>query len=412
MNLVYNFSLYFAYFLLKIIALFNKKINLFIEGRKNSFSKLKTISKEDKVIWFHAASLGEFEQGRPIIEKIRKDYPDYKIILTFFSPSGYEIRKDYPLVDIVCYLPFDTRANMQRFIQQIHPKMSIIIKYEFWPNLLDQLKKQNVPTILISGIFRKKQLFFKWYGTFFKNKLQAFDHFFLQNKTSKNLLQSIGFQNITLNGDTRFDRVYTILKQDNTIEAIAKFKNNNYTLVAGSTWPEDEKLLVYYINNFAKKDEKFIIAPHTINPYSIGTLRKQLRKKTILFSESQGVDLEEFQILIIDNIGMLTKIYSYADVAYVGGGLATGLHNILEPATYGVPIVFGGKKYKNFQEAKDLLRQRSVTIVTDKEEICNTFVTIKTDFELRKTMGIGNQNYIKHNLGATEKIFHYLKNIL
>lgn len=412
MNFLYNLLLFKASILLPILALFNKKIKLFVNGRKETFTKLNNIHKTDKVIWFHAASLGEFEQGRPIIEKLKEQYKNHKIVITFFSPSGYEIRKNYALADVICYLPLDTKSNVKKFIDKIHPDIAIIIKYEFWPNLLSELKKQQINTILISGIFRKKQSFFKWYGAFMRNKLNAFNHFYVQNEASKKLLSSIGFENATIAGDTRFDRVYDILKQDNNLSFISEFKDNTYTVIAGSTWKEDEKLLVNYINNHASVNEKFIIAPHNINEKQVKELQKSINKKTILYSEKELGDLSEHQVFIIDTIGLLTKIYSYADVAYVGGGLATGLHNILEPATFGVPIVFGGNKYKKFQEATDLLALRGVITVANIEDFSSTFTTLKNSSDLRVKLGSTNQKYISDNTGATKTIMQYLKTTL
>ncbi|CAM1359792.1 3-deoxy-D-manno-octulosonic-acid transferase [Tenacibaculum sediminilitoris] len=412
MNFLYNLLLSTVSLLLPVIALFNKKIKLFYEGRKETFSKLDSISKTDKVIWFHAASLGEFEQGRPIIEELKQGYKNYKIVVTFFSPSGYEIRKNYPLADVICYLPLDTKLNVKKFIKLVHPEMAIMIKYEFWPNLLSELKKQKIPTILISGIFRRKQSFFKWYGGFMRKKLTAFNHFFVQNQASKDLLNSIHLTNVTIAGDTRFDRVYTILQQDNSLDFISEFKNNHYTLIAGSTWKEDEELIVNYINNYASDDEKFIIAPHNIHQKQIKELQDSINKKTILYSEKENKELSEHQVFIINTIGLLTKIYSYADVAYIGGGLATGLHNILEPATYGIPVIFGGNKYNKFQEAIDLLKLGGVKTVVNANEFSSSFALLKAGKKLRKQMGNVNHNYISKNVGATKTIITYLKNIL
>ncbi|WP_440120653.1 3-deoxy-D-manno-octulosonic acid transferase [Tenacibaculum sp. Ill] len=412
MNFLYNLLLAIVSILLPIVALFNKKIKLFYQGRKETFSKLESISKTDKVVWFHAASLGEFEQGRPIIEELKELYSDYKIVVTFFSPSGYEIRKNYPLADVICYLPLDTKSNVKKFIKLVHPDVAIMIKYEFWPNLLSELKKHGAPTILISGIFRKKQSFFKWYGGFMRGKLTAFNHFFVQNETSKNLLNSIDFHNVTIAGDTRFDRVYDILQQDNSLEFISEFKNSQYTVIAGSTWKEDEELIINYINNNATDDEKFIIAPHNINQKQIKELQSLINKKTILFSEKEEKLLSNYQVFIIDTIGLLTKIYSYADVAYVGGGLATGLHNILEPATYGVPVIFGGNKYNKFQEAIDLVEIGGAKTVTNTNEFSSNFALLKSGKKLREQMGNVNHNYILKNVGATKTIITYLKNIL
>ena len=412
MKFIYNLSIHFVYFLLKIIAFFNKKIHLFIEGRKESFNKLSILTEKDKVIWFHTASLGEFEQGRPILEALKIQYPNHKIVVTFFSPSGYEIRKKYTQAAIVCYLPFDTQKNMKRFVKILHPEIAIIVKYEFWPNLLDQLKQQKINTILVSGIFRENQLFFKKYGGFMRKKLTAFNHFFVQNKTSKALLNSANFTNVTVSGDTRFDRVYTILQQDNSLDFIKDFTNNTYTVIAGSTWKEDEELLVHYINEHASENEKFIIAPHTIHPEKIKELKASIAKKTVLYSEKNKLSLHDFQVFIVYTIGILTKIYSYADVAYVGGGLATGLHNILEPATFGVPVIFGGNKYQKFKEACDLLQKGGASIVTDKKDLSDTLTTLKNNKVLRLSMGETNIQYIKHNIGATHKILDYIKDNL
>ncbi|MDX8553958.1 3-deoxy-D-manno-octulosonic acid transferase [Tenacibaculum sp. 1B UA] len=412
MNFLYNIFLFITSIFLPLIALFNKKIKLFYKGRKETFSKLASISKTDKVIWFHAASLGEFEQGRPIIQELKQSYKNYKIVVTFFSPSGYEIRKNYPLADVICYLPLDTKSNVKNFIKQVHPEMAIMIKYEFWPNLLSELKKQEISTILISGIFRKKQSFFTWYGSFMRKKLTAFNHFFVQNQTSKNLLNAVNFNNVTIAGDTRFDRVVDILQQDNSLDFISEFKNNQYTVIAGSTWKEDEELLVDHINNHATDDEKFIIAPHNIHQKQIKELQDAIHKKTILYSEKDGKTLSNYQVFIIDTIGLLTKIYSYADVAYVGGGLATGLHNILEPATYGIPVIFGGNKYNKFQEAVDLLELRGAKTVVNTNDFSSNFALLKSDKKLREQMGSVNHNYISNKVGATKTIVTYLKNTL
>ncbi len=412
MNVIYNCLLYIASILLHLIAVFSPKIKLFNTGRKDTFQKLESISKSDKTIWFHAASLGEFEQGRPVLESLRKSHSNYKIILTFFSPSGYEVRKNYPYADVVCYLPLDTKKNMSRFIQLVHPELAIIIKYEFWPNLLTTLHNKQIKTILISGIFRENQLFFKSYGRFMRNKLAAINHFFVQNNKSKELLNAIQIESVTVSGDTRFDRVHDILQQDNTLDFVAKFKQEKYCCIAGSTWPEDEELLVNYINKNSTSNEKFILAPHAIKGDQIEALKKSITKKTVLFSEKNHQPIEDFQVLIIDTIGILTKIYAYADVAYVGGGLATGLHNILEPAVFGIPILFGGNKYHKFQEAHDLLALKGVTIVTNKNDFYNTFVTIEQHDDKRIAMGETNRKYIMDNIGATKTILNYIEHVM
>ncbi|WP_442264489.1 3-deoxy-D-manno-octulosonic acid transferase [Tenacibaculum sp. ZS6-P6] len=410
MNFLYNILIHLAYYIIQCLSLFNKKLKLFVNGRKETFKKLASITSNDRVFWIHAASLGEFEQARPIIEKLKIKYPNHKIVVTFFSPSGYEIRKNYNLADIVCYLPFDTRRNVKRFIELVHPDLAIIVKYEFWPNLLNQLKKSNTKTILVSGIFRKDQLFFKSYGQWMRKFLHTFSFFFVQNESSKKLLNDINLENVNVSGDTRFDRVSEILDQDNTIEAIELFKNNTYTVVAGSTWKEDDECIVNYINNHAKKDEKFIIAPHNIDKNKIEELRNLILEKTILYSERNNVNLSDYKVLIVDNIGLLTKIYSYANTAYVGGGLATGLHNILEPATFGIPVVFGGNKHQKFQEAKDLMLLGGAKTILNTNDFSNIFVSLKKDINLRVTMGNINKKYIEDNIGATQNILYYIEN--
>lgn len=408
MLFIYNIFISIVYFLIKIIANFNPKLRLFVKGRAETFAALDKIQANDKVFWIHAASLGEFEQARPIIEELRKNYLNHKIVVTFFSPSGYEIRKNYDLADIVCYLPIDTYKNMKSFVGQIHPDLAIIIKYEFWPNLLHQLSKTQTKTILVSGIFRKEQIFFKSYGKWMGAFLSAFNHFFVQNDTSKALLNRLNYHNVSVSGDTRFDRVYTILEQDNSLDFIEDFKNNHYTLVAGSTWKEDEVLLVNYINSVAEDSEKFIIVPHNINHNSIQSLKDSILKKKILYSERNNVKLKDYQVLIIDAIGLLTKIYSFASVAYVGGGLATGLHNILEPATFGIPVVFGGNKYQKFNEAIALLELKGGVSIRNQKELNRILVSIKNDAQLRRDMGNCCNKYIRDHIGATPTILKYI----
>jgi 3-deoxy-D-manno-octulosonic-acid transferase len=408
---MYSILIWFVQIGLKGVALFNPKIRLFVNGRNEIFSKIASvISKNDKVIWMHAASLGEFEQGRPIIESIKENHPSKKIVVTFFSPSGYEIRKNYEVADVVCYLPLDSKRNMKRFVDLIKPELIIIVKYEFWPNLLFQLKKQQIRTVLISGIFREKQVFFKWYGSWFRKSLMAFDHFFVQDKDSKKLLNSINFNNVSISGDTRFDRVYEITKQNNKLNFVKEFVNNTYTVVAGSTWEEDEKILVNYINNSAAKDEKFIIAPHNINEQRIQELKRTIKKRTVLFSEKEEKNLEEYQVFIIDTIGILTKIYSYASIAYVGGGYTkSGIHNILEPATFGVPIVIG-PNYSKFKEAIDLVKNGACFSIESIEKLSVFLEKFYNDNKEREIAGDKAKNYVVSNLGATSKILNYLNN--
>ncbi|QMU65872.1 MAG: 3-deoxy-D-manno-octulosonic acid transferase [Flavobacteriaceae bacterium] len=405
MNL-YNSIAHFTFLFLKVYALFNAKIKLFVDGRKKTFQKLSVFRKKDKIIWFHTASLGEFEQGRPVIEEIKRKYSDYKILITFFSPSGYEIRKNYELADVVCYLPFDTKKKVSQFINVIRPKLAIIIKYEFWPNLLHELKRQAVSTLLLSGIFRKNQIFFTPFGKWMKNSLEAFDHFFVQDEASKKLLAFIHFNNVSVSGDTRFDRVTTILEQHHSIPSISTFKNHQYTVVAGSTWPEDEALLVRYIND--SEDEKFIIAPHNIHSAGIQKLTTAIQKKTLLFSEKDKYNLSEYQVLIVDTIGLLAAIYSYADTAYIGGGFKKGgLHNILEPATFGIPVVIG-PQFSKFKEAVDLVALKGCFSVKNQQELSSIFRQLKSDKKYRKETGDINQEYVRENKGATNIIMDYI----
>jgi len=415
MSFIYNFILLFASQLLKILALFSPKLNLFVEGRKSVFETLKNnIQEFDKTIWFHAASLGEYEQGLPVIEKVKEKYPQHKIVLTFFSPSGYEVRKNNTIADVTVYLPLDTISNAKQFLKVVHPEMVFFIKYEFWPNYLKQLKNQNIKTYLISGIFRENQAFFKWYGGFYRKALKTFTYFFVQNESSKLLLQSIGFENVKISGDTRFDRVVTILEKDNSLDYIAQFKNNQITIVIGSSWPKDEELLIQYIES-APQNVKFIIAPHNIYHNQILNLKSQISKKTLLFSEKEEMlkqvqhdNLEDFQVFIIDTIGILTKIYSYADIAYVGGGFGNpGVHNILEPATYGIPVVIG-PNYSHFSEATALVNLEGCMTIQNQTQLNEAFDLLIQNEDERFEKGHICSTFVQMNKGATE---HILNNI-
>lgn len=380
-----------------------------MQGRKQTFANLAALKDSENTIWFHAASLGEFEQGRPVIESFKEKYPNYKIVLSFFSPSGYEVRKEYELADVVCYLPLDTENNVKHFLDLVNPKMAVFIKYEFWPNFLLGLKKRNIPTILISGIFRKNQIFFKYYGGFMRGALKTFDYFFLQDDSSNELLKKLKLNNISVSGDTRFDRVHAILKQDNHLDFITEFQDQQYTIVAGSTWKEDEEFLVDYINNDALPNTKFIIAPHNIMTKDVENLQKAIQKSTVLYSSKAGKNLSEFQVLIVDHIGLLTKIYSVANMAYVGGGLGKGgVHNILEPATFGIPIVIG-PVYEKYKEVVDLVALKSCLVVSDQETFSTTFTLLQKDEFYRTQLGKINQEFIQNNVGATKMIMNYIQ---
>jgi 3-deoxy-D-manno-octulosonic-acid transferase len=408
MVFLYNLTVIIASYLLKGIALFSGKIKLFVDGRKTTFSTLEqNILPSDKTIWFHAASLGEYEQGLPVIEKVKEQYPKHKIILTFFSPSGYEVRKNNTIADATVYLPLDTKSNAEKFLRLTHPEMVFFIKYEFWPNYLNELKKQQIKTYLISGIFRKNQLFFKGYGGFYRNALKAFDYFFVQNESSKKLIQSIGFNNVKISGDTRFDRVSSILERNNTLDFIEDFKNNQITIVIGSSWPKDENLLINYINQ-SSENVKFIIAPHNIKQEQIQDLKKSISKPTVLFSEKENKNLSEFNVFIIDTIGILTKIYSYADIAYVGGGFGNpGVHNILEPATFGLPIIIG-PNYAHFAEATALVNIEGCISVSNYQELKEAFDLMLQNEDERLEKGHVCSTFVKMNKGATNAILKHL----
>lgn len=406
----YNLLVHLLAALLPLTALFSSKLKLFVQGRKSVWDTLTSkLQASDKTIWFHAASLGEYEQGLPVIEALKVNYPQHKIVLTFFSPSGYEVRKNNTIADVTVYLPLDTQSNAQRFIETIQPELVFFIKYEYWPNYLHILKKKAIPTYLISGIFRPNQAFFKFYGGFYRQALQTFDHFFVQNESSKKLLQSIGYSQCTVSGDTRFDRVVGILERDNQLDFIANFKNRQITLVAGSTWPKDEELLVYFINQ-APSDLKFIIAPHNIKAEQIASLQQRLQKPTVLFSEKEGKDLAPFNVFIIDTIGILTKIYSYADIAYVGGGFGhPGVHNVLEPATFGTPIVIG-PNYSHFAEATALVGLGGCTSIQNANELKETLDCWIQNEDERYEKGHICSTFVQMNGGATQTIINFITN--
>ena len=408
MFFLYNVLVTFAGFCIKILAAFNPKMRLFVDGRSTVFETLASkVSAEDKSIWFHAASLGEYEQGLPVMEKLKTNFPDHKIVLTFFSPSGYEVRKNNSIADVTVYLPLDTKFNAQKFIDLVHPEMVFFIKYEFWPNYLRELKNRKIATYLISGIFRKDQLFFRWYGGFYRAALDSFEHFFVQNTTSKDLLLQLGKSNVTVSGDTRFDRVSAILEKDNHLDFITEFKDNKLTIVVGSSWPKDEALLATFVNN-TSHSIKWIIAPHNIKAEQIQELEKSFAKKTILFSKKEGKNLWDYDVFIIDSIGILTKIYSEADIAYVGGGFGKpGVHNILEPATFGVPIVHG-PNYSHFAEATALVNLGGCEVISNEEQLKKTLDNLIQNTDIRAEKGHICSTFVKMNTGALGTILEYI----
>lgn len=410
MKLLYNIALYSAEFLLKILALFNNKIKLGVNGRRNTFRLLnEQLTANDKTFWFHCASLGEYEQGLPIFKSLRKEHPNHKIVLTFFSPSGYEIRKNTPVADVVLYLPMDTNTNAKRFVNTVKPELAIFVKYDIWPNYLSELKKRNSRALLISAVFRKEQPYFKFYGSIMRDALRTFEHIFVQNELSKSLLSALNFNNITVAGDTRYDRVSDQLLQDNTLAFIEQFKDGKLCIVIGSSWPEDEALFVAYINSVKSKNVKFIIAPHNIKNQQIDDFIGQLQKKTVLFSHKEGKNLSEYDVFVVNTIGILNNIYSYADIAYVGGAMGhTGLHNILEPAVFGVPILMG-KNYNKFPEAFQMIAHGGVISIKNSLELQSVLDELIENTKHRRELGNLNATYIKNHQGAVIQILHYIR---
>ncbi|MFI1771915.1 3-deoxy-D-manno-octulosonic acid transferase [Thalassobellus citreus] len=410
MGFIYNIGIHLTHFGLKCVAPFNSKIKKGTIGRSNTFETLKnSLNKNDKTLWFHCASLGEYEQGLPVFKELRKHYTNHKIILSFFSPSGYEIRKNTPIADVVVYLPLDTKKNAKQFLDIVSPELTVFVKYDIWPNFLNELKERKLPTVLISAAFRQNQSFFKFYGKQLRDALFAFNHIFTQNEVSKQLLESINYKNVTVSGDTRFDRVYSQLEQDNTLDFISEFKQNKLCIVAGSTWPEGEELFINYINSNASNDVKFIIAPHNIKSSQINNLKNKLKVKTILFSEKEAVNIAGANVFIIDTIGILTKIYNYADIAYVGGALGnTGLHNTLEPAVFGVPIIIGNNHSK-FPEAQALIDNQGMFSISNQADFDTILNKLIDNSDFCKESGSNNSEYIKDNIGAVNQILNYLR---
>ncbi|MBP6385167.1 MAG: 3-deoxy-D-manno-octulosonic acid transferase [Pseudarcicella sp.] len=410
-NIIYDTSIHIYGTVIKSVALFNNKAKLFVDGRKNWQSDLSDWKKQnnsDSIIWFHCASLGEFEQGKPLIEAFKKKYPESKIVLSFFSPSGYEIRKNFTGADYITYLPLDTYFNANTFIDILKPDMVFFVKYEYWYNYLTILQNKKIPTFLFSGIFRPKQIFFKWYGLFFKNILKKFSHLFVQNQSSVFLLNNIGINNVSVAGDTRFDAVWSNFQKSNQIEIVEKFKQTNKLFIVGSCWQEDFDVLLPFIND-NNSSIKFIIAPHEIKTDEIKKWRNKIQKKTFLYSESKVTNsLSDHQVLIIDNIGMLSSLYQYADLVWIGGAYKKGLHNTLEAAIYGLPLFWGDKNYIKFQEANDLLEKKCAFVIKNTEDLITTLNTLgeKNLFDIQKNAS----EYFKQNIGGTAKIMKHIEN--
>lgn len=403
---IYSIGIRFWGFLIWISSFFNDKAKLWIKGRKELIKQYQKAFKENykPVYWFHCASLGEFEQGRPLIEKLKSQKPDVGILLTFFSPSGYEIRKNYSLADWVFYLPLDIQREIKSIISIVNPKMVFIVKYEFWHHFITELNHKEIPIISVSSIFKPSQIYFKWYGIFFRNILKKVTYIFVQNSDSQILLSSINVDSL-LSGDTRFDRVKAICEQKKTLPIIEKFKSNQKLLVIGSSWVADLEIIAPVIESYLSENKlKLVIAPHEIDSPTLDKTQSLFHQKSILYSNAENENLESNKILIINNIGLLSSIYSYANFAYVGGAFGKGLHNILEPATFGMPIFFG-PNFSKFKEAVDLVNLEGAFSIKNKKEFKIKFEKALFDTDFRKKTSLISANYIRDNVGATEIIF-------
>ncbi|WP_321334507.1 glycosyltransferase N-terminal domain-containing protein [uncultured Bacteroides sp.] len=400
--MLYNLAIGIYDLLVHLAAPFSRKPRKMMKGHWVVYELLRQQMEKDVCyIWFHAASLGEFEQGRPLIEKIRTKYPEYKILLTFFSPSGYEVRKNYRGADIVCYLPFDKPRNVKKFLDIVNPRMAFFIKYEFWKNYLDELGKRRVPVYSVSSIFRKDQVFFKWYGGAYRHVLKDFDHLFVQNEMSKRFLARIDINRTTVVGDTRFDRVLQIREEAKELVVVDKFKGNMFTFVVGSSWGPDEDLLLEYFNNHPEM--KLIIAPHVIDENHLVEIIAKLKRPYVRYTRADEKNVEKADCLIIDCFGLLSSIYRYGDVAYIGGGFGVGIHNTLEAAVYGIPVVFG-PKYQKYMEAVQLIEAKGAFSIRDYEELRSLFDRMLTDEMFLREVGTNAGYYVTSNAGATDKI--------
>ncbi len=413
MVVIYNLSIALYVLMIRMVAPFNKKAAQWINGRKDIFKKLegKFDGNTQPVAWFHAASLGEFEQARPVIEAFRINYPNYRILLTFFSPSGYEIRKNYPGADDIFYLPADIRKNARRFLDITKPTVVLFVKYEFWFHYLEEIHKRKIALLLFSAIFRKGQPFFSKQTDFYKNILSCFTWLFVQDVTSLDLLKSIELTNASNIGDTRFDRVKQLCEAKKELPVAAAFKNNKKIFIIGSAWNADMEVLLPFINNPEFENLKFIIAPHEIHEEEIKNWQKKINRKSILYSEANEQNVLDKEILIINNIGMLSSLYQYAEFAWIGGAYGKGLHNILEAATFGMPVFFG-TNYQKFREAKELIKEGAAFSVKDTTDFTTVFLPIWKEETLRTKLSHTAQQYVKNNTGATEAIINYLSELL
>ena len=410
MKILYSISIFFLGAGLKIASLFNTKAREFVTGRREIFKRIERAlqNNSNPVVWVHCASLGEFEQGRPVIEALKAEFKNHKIFLSFFSPSGYRVRKDYPNADYVFYLPLDTALNARRFVQKVNPVLAIFVKYEFWFHYSEALKRNRIPLISISSIFRRNQYFFRKTGSFNRRILKNITHFFVQNQESVELLHSINLYNVSVSGDTRFDRVKQIVDRRNDIEIAKKFKGQEKVMVVGSAWPEDLDVLMPFIN---ENKLKFIVAPHEITEDLLLPFQQALIVKSILYSQAEGKNLDDVSVLIIDNVGLLSKLYQYGEFAYVGGAFGKGLHNILEAACYGIPVLFGNKNYEKFQEATDLINRGGAFPVADYPDLKHKYEILNIPQSFILACEVCRQ-YVQENTGATEKIMEYCRGVL
>lgn len=411
---MYSLAIHFYAFIIALISPFHKKARIMRLGQWKTNSILREkIDRNAKYIWFHASSLGEFEQGRPMMEKIKAEHPEYKILLTFFSPSGYEVRKNYNGADVICYLPFDTPYRVKKFLNLANPSIAVFIKYEFWGNYLQELKHRNIPVYIISSIFRRDQLFFQWFGYLYRKMLYCFTHLFVQDDRSAALLKEFGITNVTVTGDTRFDRVLDVRNQARELSPVEHFvceggKEKRLTLVAGSSWPQDEEILIPYFNEHPEM--KLIIAPHEIHREHLMYIESLLKRPSVRLSDvfhdqslAEGKDC-----LIVDSFGLLSSIYRYGTIAYIGGGFGAGIHNTLEAAVYGIPVLFG-PKYHKFKEAKDLIKVGGGFSVSDKQSFCEKMDELLTYHEVLEAAGESAGQFVNGNAGATDKILRIIK---
>ncbi len=405
---MYSLGIYIYILCVKIVSLFNSKARLLLDGHAETFGILaRALHTNDRYVWFHASSLGEFEQGRPLMERIRQRHPEYKILLTFFSPSGYEVRKNYEGADIVCYMPFDTPRNAKKFIRMVRPEKAFFIKYEFWKNFIDELHRTGCEVYSVSSIFRKNQIFFRSYGKQYAKVLHNFTRIFVQNDDSRRLLENVGITAVSVAGDTRFDRVTDIRNAAKDVEAAKQFAADApNVLVAGSSWEPDEDIIIPYFNDH--KEMKLILAPHVVNEAHIRRIMSALKRPAIRITQSEGKNLQEFDCMIVDTYGMLSSIYRYGNIAYVGGGFGVGIHNVPEAAVYGVPVIIG-PNHQKFREAEMLLHLGGCFEITSYDTFAMTMKLLTGNEESRQKAGNAAGNYIMSNAGAADKIFNSIK---